>query len=83
MYGTDIGRIENSVRPTYDLPIVEPNGIDRREDLIMSTAETPQSIDTRCDASSSSSACPILASSSGVHPGIRLSPSSFDGPGIV
>ena len=28
VYGTDIGRIGNSVRRTYDLPIVEPNQID-------------------------------------------------------
>ncbi len=28
VYGTDIGRIGNSVRHTYDLPIVEPNEID-------------------------------------------------------
>ncbi len=28
VYGTDIGRIGNSVRRTYDLPIVDPNEID-------------------------------------------------------
>lgn len=28
VYGTDIGRMGNSVRRTYDLPIVEPNQID-------------------------------------------------------
>ena len=28
VYGTDIGRIGNSVRRTYGLPIVEPNQID-------------------------------------------------------
>ena len=27
VYGTDLGRIGNSVRRTYDLPIIEPSGI--------------------------------------------------------
>jgi predicted metal-dependent enzyme (double-stranded beta helix superfamily) len=32
VYGTDIGRLGNSVRRTYDLHVVEPIDVDRRED---------------------------------------------------